>query len=51
MFNILVMLVTFISGAPLDNVIYSITSFLETGIVEEDSIFWDCATMGNRICG
>lgn len=51
MFNILIMLVTFASSASIDDVIYSITSFLETGIVEEDSIFWNCATMGNLICG
>lgn len=51
MFDILVMFVTFLTNASLDDVIYSITSLLETGIVEEDSIFWNCATMGNLVCG
>lgn len=35
----------------LEDVRYSIESLWDTGVVHEDSVFWNCATMGNRSCG
>lgn len=35
----------------VEEITYSVDSLWSTGVVQEDSIFWNCATMGNRICG
>lgn len=50
---ILITLVSMIGGETYstDDIIYSVDSLIRTGVILEDSIFWDCATMGNGICG
>jgi len=35
----------------LADIFYALSSLLTTGRIEEDSIFWNCALMGNRVCG
>lgn len=38
-------------GASVSDLVYAVTSLVQTGTVVEDSILWDCATMGNKVCG
>ena len=45
-------LVSVLSGEfPVSDIVYSVESLFQTGEILEDSIFWNCETMGNKVCG
>lgn len=48
MIDILVFLTALISGDySIGDIVYSVESLVSTGVVQEDSIFWNPDTMGN----
>lgn len=51
MMYIFIMFLHGVTDYSLEEIMYSVESLFTTGVVQEDSIFWNCATMGNGICG
>lgn len=46
-----VLSVLFAGDYSVSDIDYSVRSLFDTGVILEDSIFWNCATMGNKVCG
>ena len=54
--NIIITLITdgytdyLVGSDPIADIVYSVISYVDTGVVVEDSVFWDSCTMGNMSC-